>query len=169
MIDSAKSADVLVIHTLFRPLKPSEPLKRDDPLTLRKLTGEVQLAEQKTCLSWDINTQYLRVSLTEEKQTAWKNDIKEALAYTKIKTDTPESLIGKIDHAAHVIPPEQYLLNQLRHLLKGVKMGTTEAPTMASPRSPNVDDIPPTCCYQGGPDQQHSLCQTISNGMVRRL
>ena len=48
-------------------------------------------------------------------------------------------------------------------------MGTTEAPTMALPRSPTVDEIPPACDYQGGPNQQHSLCQTISNALVRRL
>ena len=48
-------------------------------------------------------------------------------------------------------------------------MGTTEAQTMASPRYPTVDEIPPTCDYQGGPNQQHSLCQTIINAMVRRL
>ena len=89
-IDRAKSAALLVIHTLFRPLHPSEPLKRDYPLSLWKLTGEGQLAEQKTCLGWYINTQYLMLSLPEEKQRAWKNDIKEALASTKIKTDTLE-------------------------------------------------------------------------------
>ena len=48
-------------------------------------------------------------------------------------------------------------------------MGTTEAPTMESPRSPTVDKIPPTHDYQGFPDQQHSLFQTISNAMFRRL
>ena len=42
-IYSAKSAALLVIHTLFRPLQPSEPLKRDDALSLRKLVGEGQL------------------------------------------------------------------------------------------------------------------------------
>ena len=31
-IDLAKSAALLVIHTLFRPPQTSEPLKRDDPL-----------------------------------------------------------------------------------------------------------------------------------------
>ena len=70
-IDGAKSASLLVIHTLFRPLQPSEPLKRDDPLSLRKLAGEGQLAEQKTCLGWYINTQSLTVFLPEKKQTAW--------------------------------------------------------------------------------------------------
>ena len=117
-IDRAKSATILVIHTLFRPLQPSEPLKRDDPLSIRKLVWEVKLADQNTCLVWYINTQYLRVSLPKEKQIAWTNDIKEALAYTKINTDTLESLIGKLNHAAHVIPPAQYFLNRLSRLLK---------------------------------------------------
>ena len=43
-IDRAKSAALLVIHTLFRPLHPSGPLKRDDPLSLRELAVEGQLA-----------------------------------------------------------------------------------------------------------------------------
>ena len=170
-IDCAKSAALLVIHTLFRPLQQSEPLKRDDPLSLSKLAGDGKLAEQKTCLVWDINTQSLRVSLPNDRKTAWTNDIKEALASTNLKTDTLESLIGKLNHAAKVIPPEQYFLNRIWHLLKrgwgGV--GTTEAPTMASPISSTVDEITPTCHYQGGTNQQHSLCQTISNDMVRRL
>ena len=38
-IDRAKSAALLVIHTLFRPQQPSEPLKRDNPISLRKLAG----------------------------------------------------------------------------------------------------------------------------------
>ena len=38
-IDNAKSAAILVIHTLFRPLHPSEHLKKDDPLALIKLVG----------------------------------------------------------------------------------------------------------------------------------
>ena len=72
----AKSAALLVINTLFRPLQPLEPLKRDNPLSLRKLAGEGQVAEQNTCLCWDINTQSLRVSLRENKQTACTNEIK---------------------------------------------------------------------------------------------
>ena len=48
-------------------------------------------------------------------------------------------------------------------------MGTATAPTMKSPRSPTMDEIPPTCHHQGGPNQQYSLCQTIINPMVRRM
>ena len=47
-IDCAKSAYLLVIHTLFRPLQPSEALKRDDPLSLRKLAGEGNSSNHNT-------------------------------------------------------------------------------------------------------------------------
>ena len=116
--DCAKSAALFIIHKLFRLLQPSETLKRDNTISLRKLAGEGQLDEHKTCLGWDINTQSLRVFLPEKKQTSWTTDIKEAFASTKINTDTLESLIGNLNNAAHVIPPVQYLLNLLHHLLK---------------------------------------------------
>ena len=79
-------------------------------LSLRKLVGEGQLSDHKTCLGWDINTQSLRIFLPK--------DIKEALASTKIKTDTLELLIGKLNHAAHIIPPARYFLNWIHHLIK---------------------------------------------------
>ena len=69
-IDCAKSASLLVIHTLFLPLQPSQPLKRDNPLSLRKLAVEGQLADQNTCLVCDINNKSMRVSLPEEKKEA---------------------------------------------------------------------------------------------------
>ena len=46
----AKSAALLVIHTLFQPLQPSEPLEQDDTLSLRKQVGEGKISEHKTFL-----------------------------------------------------------------------------------------------------------------------
>ena len=53
-VEGAKNAALLIIHAIFRPQKFDKPLKRDHPLSLRKLVGEVQLSELKTCLVWDI-------------------------------------------------------------------------------------------------------------------
>ena len=160
----------MVIHTIFRPLPPSEPLKRDDPLSLRKLEGEGQLAQQKTCLGWDINTQSLRVSLPEDKQTAWKNDIKEALASTKIKTDTLESLIGKLNHAAHVILPARYFLNRLRHLLKsGDNWGPQRLQLWHRQDLQLWIKFLKHVTNKGVPIINIVFCQTISNAMVQRL
>ena len=63
-------------NLIILPLHPLEPLKRDDPLSLRKLVGEGELAEHNTYLGWYINTHSLRVFLPEEKQKAWTTDIK---------------------------------------------------------------------------------------------
>ena len=76
-VEGAKIAALLVIHTLFRPLQASEPLKRDDPLSLRKIAGGGQLAEHKTFIGCYINTHSLRVYISKENQTAWVNDIKD--------------------------------------------------------------------------------------------
>ena len=89
-IERAKIAALLVIHTLLRPLRASEPLKRNNPLSLIKLAGYIKLAERKNCLGWDIYTYSLRVFLPKEKQTSWVNDIKGALASTNIKIYTLE-------------------------------------------------------------------------------
>ena len=64
-IERSKSTDLLVIHALFQPLQASEPIKRDDPLPLRKIAGERKLVERKTCLGWDIKTHYLRLFIPE--------------------------------------------------------------------------------------------------------
>ena len=118
-IDHAKSAALLVIHTLLRPLQLSEPLKRDDPLSLRKLAGEGQLADQKICLNQYINTQSLRVSLPEQKQTAWTNDIKRSISFYKNLHIYFGIINWKAQSCSTCHPASKILLNCLHHLLNG--------------------------------------------------
>ena len=49
-VERAKNAAFFIIHTIFRPQPSDEPLKQDDPLSIRKLAGEGPLVERKTCL-----------------------------------------------------------------------------------------------------------------------
>ena len=64
-VERAKNADLLIIHTILRPRQSNKTLKQDDPLSLRKLTVEVQPADRKTYLGWDIHTRYLQLFLTQ--------------------------------------------------------------------------------------------------------
>ena len=70
-VECAKTTAFLVIHTISRRLHLEKPLKCDDPLPLRKLAGEGQLAKLKTCLVWYLQTRSLRLFLLIEKDTAW--------------------------------------------------------------------------------------------------
>ena len=99
-VERAKNAYLLIIHTIFRPRKSDEPLKRDVPLSLHNLSGEGQINENKTCLGWDIHTCSLQVNIPQEKETAWVHKIRASLALTKINMDKLESLIGNLNHAA---------------------------------------------------------------------
>ena len=55
-VERTKNASLLVIHTIFMPLQSSEPLKRGESISLRKLAGEGQLDECNTCIICDIQT-----------------------------------------------------------------------------------------------------------------
>ena len=117
-VERSKNAALLVIHTIFRPLHPYGPLKRDDPLSLHKLAGEFKLVGHNNCLGWYIQTYYLRVFLPREKDTDWLQYIRASLSLTKINTDKLESPIGKLNHASHIITLYRYFLNWIHHLLK---------------------------------------------------
>ena len=81
-----------------------------------------------------------------------------------------ESLIGKLNHAAHAIPPARYLLNQLCHLLKrGGKWGPQRLQLWHRQDLQMWMKFLQHVTTKGVPNQQHSLCQTISNAMVWRL
>ena len=64
-VERAKNAALLIIHTIFRPRQSDETLKRDDPLSLRKLAVEVQIDKHKTFLGWYIQTCSLRLFLPQ--------------------------------------------------------------------------------------------------------
>ena len=75
-VERTNNAALLIIHTIFRPWHSGKTPKLDDPLSLRKLVVEVQLARHKTCLGWDTQNRYLRILLPIEKETAWLQDIR---------------------------------------------------------------------------------------------
>jgi len=52
----SQEAPPLIIHSIFRPVAPNEPIKRDDNISEKKLRGEGQPSEIKTMLGWIINT-----------------------------------------------------------------------------------------------------------------
>ena len=119
-LERAKNAALLVIPTIFRPLHPYEQLKQDYPLSLHNLAREVHLSKRKTCLGWDIHTRSLRLFLTRKKETACIREIRSYLALTKLNTDKLEYLIGKLNHASHIITPARYHLNKLHQLRKRI-------------------------------------------------
>ena len=78
-VQKGTNAAPLAVHTLFRPVDPSDPLPRDDPTSLRKLDGEGTPDERKIIIGWLVDTRLLRIFLPGEKATEWIRELKRIL------------------------------------------------------------------------------------------
>jgi len=116
-VKRSQEALPLIVHALFRPLDPNEPVKRNDNISDDKLKGEGQPSERRVMLGWLINTVQMRVYLPVLKALSWSTDIENLLSKNKITKKELESTIGRLNHVGYIIPTGRYFLNRLRHLL----------------------------------------------------
>ena len=107
----------LAIHILNRPLASDEPMPRDLFLAQDKVQAEGGPSEQGTLLGWSICTRSLRIGLPTNKYQAWTLDVQSCISQSTVTFDALESLIGRLENAAMIIPHARYFLNRLRGLL----------------------------------------------------
>ena len=110
----------LFLYLVFRPVHKNEPVERNDILSKAKLLAEGKLEEEKTFLGWKINTYSLRITLPSLKALKWLNEIDDLLNKKCVNQKDLESIIGKLNHAAFIIPLSRYFLNRLRFKLKSI-------------------------------------------------
>ena len=111
-----ESAAPLAIACVARGLDPEDELVRDDFMCLHKMEAEGGLREILTILGWIINTRKLLISLPENKFIAWCAQIREILKDGKVSAEDLHTLIGRLNHAAFVIPMARHFLSRIRHL-----------------------------------------------------
>jgi hypothetical protein len=114
----APAAVPLAIHIVGRPKAKLEPIPREPLLSMDKLAAEGAPGEIKIVLGWQIDTRRLLIQLPDDKWLAWTNDITNIIEKRTIPTrQTLEQLIGRLNHAAHVIPLSRFFLGRLRSKL----------------------------------------------------
>lgn len=65
----------LAVHSAYRPIATVEHHTRDDPLSLRKLSGDGTSSEKKTILGWVVCTRSFRVFLPDDKARSHSHQI----------------------------------------------------------------------------------------------
>ena len=115
LVTRGSQAIPLMCHTIFRPVHKNEPLPRTNILSKAKLIAEGMPSEQKTFLGWIIDTRRMRISLPKLKAFRWISEIDNLLTSKKSKHKDLESILGKLNHAAFLIPLSRYFLNRIRH------------------------------------------------------
>jgi len=107
----------LSIHSLSRPVDSMDDLPRIDIISEKKLQAEGTFDEVKMVLGWVINTRSLIISLPLDKYTKWSLDINKMISSRKTSYDSLESMIGRLNHVAGIIPMLRHFLGRLRHAL----------------------------------------------------
>ena len=102
----------LAVHVSCRPhADKEEPIKRRPLLSQEKVEAEGAPAELQIVLGWSLNTRVLLLSLPLDKFLAWTDDIRSTLKKSRTSFEDLESLIGRLNHAAFVIPLSRHFIN----------------------------------------------------------
>jgi hypothetical protein len=112
----------LAIFVANRPhAGDAEPVPRRENLSGPKLVAEGTPAELQIVLGWEINTRLLLVTLPFDKFVAWTSDIRDAIRTRTITLGELHSLVGRLNHAAYVIPLSRHFLGRLRQRLHVIR------------------------------------------------
>jgi hypothetical protein len=68
-------------------------------------------------LGWELNTRILLVVLPFDKFVAWSEDLVTATRERRATCDDLHTLVGRLNHAAYVIPLSRHFLGRLRERL----------------------------------------------------
>ena len=83
-----------------------------------KLIAEGGPAEAQIVLGWTLNTRSLLVILPLDKFEAWSSDLKEIISKRGGTFGQLETTIGRLNHAAYIIPLSRHFLNRVRLRLR---------------------------------------------------
>ena len=116
-VDKAEAALPLALHLVGRPVdeRAPESFPRDDLLAASKFLAEAKASERKTILGWDVNTRSFKVSLPGDKRRAWVTELRRlrSLPGRRAHARELETTIGRLNHAAYVVPNSRPFLGRL--------------------------------------------------------
>jgi len=106
----------LVLHIFGRPVHPDHPTNRANLTALNKLLAEGALEEVKLILGWQIDTRRMLISLPEDKHDMWVADLQKVMKDGRIRKEDVDTLVGRLNHSAHIIPTLRHFLHRIRAL-----------------------------------------------------
>ena len=71
-------------------------------------------------LGWTLDTRALLILLPFDKYLAWVQDLSDIMKTGKVTLKQLEFLIGRLNHAAYVVPLSRHFLTRLRRRLETV-------------------------------------------------
>jgi hypothetical protein len=94
-----------------------EDFFRDPVLSIKKALAEGTPTETLVVLGWFLDTRRLLIQLPADKRMAWLLDVEAMLEKKKASYKALNSLIGRLQHVAAIIPTSRHFLGRLRTAL----------------------------------------------------
>ena len=111
-VDRGYSAVALVIHAVGRENATSEPIPRQDLLSIKKLEAEGTPSETMTVLGWVLDARNFTISLPNHKQIAWKQSINVALRRKCVDQKSLDAIVGRLNHIGCITPQARRFLSR---------------------------------------------------------
>lgn len=92
--ERGQHAAPLVVYCIFRQVKNSDPLPRDDITSIWRLNGKGTPDEQKSCIGWLLDSWTFRIYFPTGKVKQWISDLRDILRLGKVNAKTNASLVA---------------------------------------------------------------------------
>ena len=117
MVKRAEQCLPMALHLIFRPNAGElEPIQRSEMASIPKLKAEAYLTEIMTLLGWEINTRAFTIALPLLKYKNWSDQIRKILKMKRVTYNEMATLVGRLNHAAYIIPAARHFMNRIRRL-----------------------------------------------------
>ncbi len=95
-----------------------EPIPHRPIHSIPKLFAEGQPKEVQVVLGWRLNTRLLEILLPDDKYIAWSADVRNLRAAGSCLVKELETLVGRLNHTAYIIPNSRHFMSRIRRGLK---------------------------------------------------
>jgi len=117
----AEQCAPLAVYTTNRPHAGDdfEPVPRRNFLGDEKLAAEGTFSDQQIILGWLFDFHRLEIKLPKDKLLVWTEDLKPILKSGSLTVETLESVVGRLNHSALLLPLGRHFLERPRRHLSG--------------------------------------------------
>ena len=114
-VEKLMAAPCTVMHALAHATDEKTFLPRQDFIAADKNEAEGAPEEVKVVLGWQLNTREMLIKLPDHKFKAWSSQLQNFTKQKRAKGKELQSLLGRLEQIATIIPMFGHFLNNIRH------------------------------------------------------
>jgi hypothetical protein len=121
LLDRTARATLHGIHSIFPPPTPADPPDTKDPISEKKLLkGDARWDTIKEVLGYELDGVNRTIKLPDKKAEALLKELRKVLRKQRVPLKRFRSLVGRLQHAARILPAAKAFFTPLNEALQGL-------------------------------------------------